>query len=109
MGIIGGVFSYYIFIFLKAILPKNRGGFLTSSAIASWFSVVASSAFCAIELGLSGTAPLKIILPAMLGVHTVIGIGEAIVTTAVLSSVLAARSDLIISMKQVQGKQWKEV
>lgn len=109
MGIIGGVFSYYIFISLKAILPKDRGGFLASSAIASWFSVIASSAFCAFELGLSGTAPLKIILPAMLGVHAVIGIGEAIITTAVLSSVLAARSDLIVSLNQVQGKQWKEV
>jgi cobalt/nickel transport system permease protein len=101
MGIIGGLLSYYIFIFLKAILPKNRGGFLTSSAIASWFSVVASSIFCAIELDLSGTAPLKIVLPAMLGVHAIIGIGEAIITTAVLSSILSARSDLIMSWKEV--------
>lgn len=101
MGIIGGVFSYYIFVFFKTILPKNRTGFLISSALASWFSVEASAAFCAIELGLSGTTPLRIAIPAILGVHAVIGIGEAIITTAVLSSVLAARSDLIISWKEV--------
>lgn len=101
MGIIGGAFSYYIFVFFKAILPKNRTGFLISSALASWFSVVASAAFCAVELGLSGTIPLRIAIPAILGVHAVIGIGEAIITTAVLSSVLAARSDLIISWKKI--------
>ena len=44
---------------------------------------------------LSGTVPLGTVLPAMLGVHAVIGVGEAVVTVAAVSAVLATRPDLI--------------
>ncbi|MGI8511908.1 MAG: energy-coupling factor ABC transporter permease, partial [Solirubrobacteraceae bacterium] len=46
-------------------------------------------------LALSGTVPLGTVLPAMLGVHALIGIGEAVITVAAVSAVLAARPDLI--------------
>ena len=35
-------------------------------------------------------------LPAMLGVHTLIGIGEAVITVAAVSAVMATRPDLIV-------------
>ena len=47
------------------------------------------------QLGLSGTIPFGTVLPAMLGVHALIGIGEAVITVAALSAVLATRPDLI--------------
>ena len=43
---------------------------------------------CAFELAISGTVPLGTVLPAMLGVHVLIGIGEAVVTVAAVSAVL---------------------
>ena len=39
--------------------------------------------------------PLDTVLPAMLGVHALIGLGEAAITVAAVSAVLAARPDLI--------------
>ena len=48
-----------------------------------------------VELALSGTVPLGTVLPAMLGVHALIGIGEAVVTVAAVGAVLAARADLV--------------
>ena len=39
--------------------------------------------------------PLATVLPAMLGVHAVIGVGEAAITVAAVSAVLATRPDLI--------------
>jgi cobalt/nickel transport system permease protein len=53
------------------------------------------AAGCAIELAASGTVPLGTVLPAMLGVHAVIGAGEAVITVAAVSAVLATRPDLI--------------
>jgi len=47
---------------------------------ASWFSVMAAAFLCAVQLSLSGTAPMNIVLPAMLAVHAVIGLFEGIVT-----------------------------
>ena len=49
----------------------------------------------ALELALSGTVPLATVLSAMLGVHALIGIGEAVVTVAAVSAILASRPDLI--------------
>ena len=47
------------------------------------------------QLALSGTVPLGTVLPAMLGVHALIGVGEAVVTVAAVSAVLASRPDLV--------------
>lgn len=96
MGIIGGVFTYYfIFIPLKKALPKTKRGFLTASAMAAWASVFIASIICSLELAISGTSPLNLALPAMAGVHALIGIGEAIVTIVVLAIVIQIRPDLI--------------
>ena len=95
MGVIGGIFCFYIFSFLKKIFPENRNGFLAATGVASWFSIVLVSGFCAVELAYSGTSPIHIVLPAMLGVHMIIGIGEAIITVMVISMVLATRRDLV--------------
>ena len=95
MGLIGGIGSYLMFRFFQFLFPKNSRGFLLASALAAWFSVVLASLACALELGLSGTSPFSLVIPSMMGFHALIGIGEALITTAILSAILAARSDLI--------------
>lgn len=96
MGIVGGFGSYFIFCALKKILPKTKNGFITAAAATSWLSIVLASGFCAIELAASGTSPFRVVLPAMLGSHALIGIVEAIITTTVLSVVYASRPDLVM-------------
>ncbi len=99
MGIVGGVGGYAVFRALVAVLPRRRPAFLAAVAVASWFAVVAGAAACAVELGLSGKLPLAIALPAMISVHVLIGIGEALITSAVVSLVLAVRPDLVQSWR----------
>jgi cobalt/nickel transport system permease protein len=41
------------------------------------------------------TVPLGTALIAMLGVHALIGVGEAVITVAAVSAVLASRPDLL--------------
>ncbi|MGH9340627.1 MAG: energy-coupling factor ABC transporter permease [Acidobacteriota bacterium] len=105
MGVVGGIGCYYLFSFLKAVLPATRQAFLFAASAASWVSVVATSAAVATELALSGTSPLRVALPAMVGVHAVIGVGEAIITATVLSVVLARRPDLVGSWSGFQPRQ----
>lgn len=95
MAIIGTIVSYYIFYGAKALLPKGKPYFLAATGAAAWLSVMLASGACAVELAVSGTSPLGVALPAMLGVHAVIGIGEAIITVLVVSVVLAVRPDLV--------------
>ena len=108
MAIIGGVGGYGIFRCLKFVLPRSKTGFLASVALAAWTSVVLASAACAAELALSGTSPLVVAMPAMIGVHVLIGIGEAIITTVVVSMVIAVRPDLIPSWDRGIERQVQE-
>jgi len=95
MGVLAGGAGYFIFRGLNFLLPKNRAGFLAAAGVAAWLSVELAASACAMELALSGVSPLKLVFPAMALVHALIGIGEAVITAAVLSVVLAARRDLI--------------
>jgi cobalt/nickel transport system permease protein len=95
MAIVGIWVGYGVFLLFKRVLPRNLVGYLVSLAVGSWFSIVAAAAVCAVELAVSGTIPLRNALPAMVSVHMVIGLGEALITVAVASAVLAARPDLV--------------
>ena len=95
MGVIGGIGGYLLLRALRAILPGGRAGYLVAAAVASWVSVVVAATVCALELAVSGTSPLVVVLPAMAGTHAVIGIGEALIAVAVLSAVAAARRDVL--------------
>jgi cobalt/nickel transport system permease protein len=69
-------------------LLKKKGVHQTISlAVACWTSVVLASLACAIEVALSGAVELSKVVSAMLSVHALIGIGEAILTVAVVSAV----------------------
>jgi len=95
MGVVGGIVSTYFFYVLRRMLPKTRLGFSIATAISSWSSVVLASVSCSLMLALSGTSPLSVVLPAMGGVHVLIGIGEALITTTVIGTLLALRPDLV--------------
>ncbi len=95
MGIVGGFGAYGLFVVARALLPKRPLGYLAAVALASWGSIVLASAACAVELGLSGTYPLVAALIPMVGVHALIGVGEALITCVTLKLVMTGRPDLI--------------
>ncbi len=95
MGIVAGFGAYYIYKLLGSVLGNSSRGRLASGFIAAWGSVVLSSSACAIELAISGASPLGVVLPAMAGVHALIGIGEGLITMAVVSVIMASRVDLL--------------
>jgi cobalt/nickel transport system permease protein len=97
MGIIGSLGGYGIFSTIYALLQKSQKGFFIALAASSWLSIVMGASAAAIELAASGTSPLKVALPAMAGIHALIGIGEAIITTTAVSLILKTRPDLVVS------------
>jgi cobalt/nickel transport system permease protein len=50
---------------------------------------------CALELAFSGTSPAQVAIPAMGGIHMLIGIGEALMTMGALVFLYAVRRDLL--------------
>ena len=71
------------------ILRKKHLNQITALAVASWCSVVLAALACSFELGVSKTINFKDVLPAMLSVHALIGVGEA--SGAVALSLVLAR------------------
>lgn len=95
MGVIGGVMVGGLMLAARTALPNTRGALLGVTAAGAWLAVVAGAAACSVQLALSDTVPLGTVLPAMLGVHSIIGVGEAMITVAAVSAVLVTRPDLI--------------
>ncbi len=68
----------------------GTGGRLLGGAVAAFGSVMASASLCAFELIVSGTGGLTEVLPAMAGVHAMVGLSEALITVAILGAAVAA-------------------
>jgi cobalt/nickel transport system permease protein len=94
MGVIGALTVGLGMALAVRALRLGRTAFLGMAAVGAWLAVMLGALATSVELGISGTAPLGAVLPAMLGVHALIGVGEAVVTAAALGAVLAARPDL---------------
>lgn len=105
MGIIAGILCYPIMRFIRGFLPTGKNGYLATVATTSWISIMLASGVCALELVFSGTSPFAIVMPAMLGTHAVIGIGEALISVAVISAIIAARPDIAPRWSRVDETQ----
>jgi len=95
MGIVASFIGYYVHRGDASLFGGHRKRILGSGGLAAWLSVVIASIACAFELAISGIVPLGVALPAMVGVHALIGIGEGVITAAVLSFIMATRADLL--------------
>jgi cobalt/nickel transport system permease protein len=95
MGLIGTFGGYYLFQVIRQAIGNDRlRGMMIGSAIAAWISVVLAAIITAFQLSLSGTVGLAVALPAMVGWHLLIGIGEALITAYALAFVWRTRPDL---------------
>ena len=95
MGVIGALLVGGLMVAARRLLGDGRQTLLVVSGVGAWLAVMAGAAATAFELGLSGTVPLATAMTAMLGVHTLIGVGEAVITVAAVSAVLSTRPDVV--------------
>lgn len=92
MGLITTALGYGLY---RAAPAGRRTVRLTMAGLAAWLSVMAGALFTSLQLWLSGTSPLEVVIPAMLTVHALIGLGEAFITVAALTFILQTRPDLL--------------
>lgn len=105
MGLITAAIGYGLY---RGVVAGSRGTKLAVAGVAAWLSVMAGALATALQLWLSGTSNLQTVVIAMLGVHAVIGIGEALITVAALAFVLQTRPDLLDekSVSAQGGRGW---
>lgn len=95
MAVVGVFVSYAIFTLMKKIIRNEKSSLLISGGLSAWASIFFASLACALELAVSGTSPADLTIPAMAGIHTLIGIGEAAITVGAISFIYASRKDLV--------------
>ena len=108
MGILTAFIGYAVYVGVRRATGQSRGGQLAGAAIGAWVAVMAAATATSLELAFSGTTPLGIALPAMLGVHALVGLGEALITVGALAFIQQARPDLLGAPAKAatQGAGW---
>jgi len=103
MGMVTVVVGWTVFRALQLVLPKRVSMVATAAAAGALVSVpVASLAFVGLyAVGGTVDIPLASLTTAMVGVHTLIGIGEAAITFLAVGSIAAVRPDLVYGARRV--------
>ncbi|MHA1234230.1 MAG: energy-coupling factor ABC transporter permease [Promethearchaeota archaeon] len=99
MGIISGIVGFYIVMLFVRLLNntslKKELKVTIATAIGSYIAIVLASFICGIEIGISGTIPIEIAVPAMVFWHILIGIGEAIISALIVYYIYKTKPDFI--------------
>ncbi|MGW7334282.1 energy-coupling factor ABC transporter permease, partial [Streptomyces sp. NPDC054840] len=97
MGVVTVVAAYAIFRGLLGILPPTRRSVTAAAFTGALLSVPAAAAAFTAVYAIGGTTdvPIGKVITAMVGVHVLIGIGEAAITAATVGAVIAVRPDLV--------------
>ena len=103
MGVVTVVVGYLVFRAVQLVLPKRLSMVAPAAALGALVSVVlAAATFVGLYVvGGAVPIPLDTLLTAMVGVHVLIGIGEAVITFLVVASIVAVRPDLVHGARRV--------
>ena len=104
MGIAGALLGYATYAGIGKL--SQRAGIQYAAAfVAAWVAVMAGAFLCSWELIISGTAAAQVVLPAMLGVHALIGAGEGLITVGALALVSRSRPDIWPALQPAEVAQ----
>ena len=95
MALLAPLSGYLVYLAVRGLARPEPRGLLLAAGFAAWCSTVIAAGACALELALSGVVPARLALPAMVGVHMLIGLGEAAITMLVLAAVMRGRPELL--------------
>lgn len=111
MGIITVLVGWGVFRLLQTVMPRRLGLVPLQAAAGALVSVpVAALAFVGLfDVGGNVDVPLGTLAGAMLSVHLLIGIGEAVITALAVSAILGVRPDLVYGARRVLAARSLEV
>ncbi|MBV2356912.1 energy-coupling factor ABC transporter permease [Streptomyces sp. J2-1] len=106
MAVVTSVVAYAVFRGLLAVLPRGRGSVTAAAFVAALLSVPAAAVAFTLIYAVGGTTDVALgkVATAMIGVHVLIGIGEAVITALTVSAVIAVRPDLVHGARGLQQR-----
>ncbi|MFE7929993.1 energy-coupling factor ABC transporter permease [Streptomyces sp. NPDC057456] len=106
MAIVTTVVAYAVFRGLVKVLPRGRRSITAASFVAAVLSVPAAAVAFTLIYWIGGTTDVSIgkVATAMIGVHVLIGVGEAVITALTVGAVVAVRPDLVHGARDLRQK-----
>jgi cobalt/nickel transport system permease protein len=106
MAITTTVVSYLVFRGLVKVLPRKRRSITVAAFVSALLSVPAAAVVFTLIYAIGGTTdvPISKVATAMVGVHILIGIGEAAITALTVGAVIAVRPDLVYGARGLQQR-----
>ncbi|WP_367125176.1 energy-coupling factor ABC transporter permease [Streptomyces phytohabitans] len=103
MAVVAVPVAYGLFRALVRVLPRGRGAVTGAAFAAALVSVPAAAVAFTALYALGGTADVSLgkVFTAMVGVHVLIGLGEAAITALTVGAVLSVRPDLVYGARGV--------
>jgi cobalt/nickel transport system permease protein len=110
MAIVPAFGGWALYRMFRQLLPPNAGGVVGATGLAAGASVVLSAMAFSLEwlFGASAPIPFDSVFGAMVGVHVLIGIGEAVISALAIGAVLATRPDLVVGAADLDRHQLEE-
>jgi cobalt/nickel transport system permease protein len=105
LAVIGGGGGALLYQAVSRLVGGDRGR-IVGAVVAGWAVTVLGAVLAAAELALSGVVSWSVVLPAMAGVHMLIGVGEALITALVLVAILRTRPELLDD-GDAGGEPWR--
>ena len=101
-GLVGSMAGYAIYAgCIKWLGRNNKAAGMIAAFVAGWGGIVAASAAVGLLLAWSGTAPLGTAMSAMTGWHSLIGIGEGVITAAAAAYLVDRKADAALKAASV--------
>jgi cobalt/nickel transport system permease protein len=102
MGLLAVIVSYGLY---RLAAGRSRLIRQAATGVSAWLAVMTAALATSLQLWLSGTARLGLVLPAMLAVHALIGLGEAFITVTALAFIERTRPDLLPETSRSNGSR----
>ncbi|MEU8648451.1 energy-coupling factor ABC transporter permease [Streptomyces sp. NPDC048737] len=106
MAVVTTVVAYAVFRGLLKVLPRGHRSVTVASFTAALLSVPAAALAFTLMYAVGGTTDVAIdkVATAMVGVHVLIGVGEAAITALTVGAVIAVRPDLVYGARGLRQR-----
>jgi cobalt/nickel transport system permease protein len=95
MAVVGVAVSFAVYSIAQRLANGRRLGVFAGGFLTGWLSIFIASLGVGLQLAASGTTRADLAIPAMGGVHALIGLGEGLITVGALAFIYATRPDLL--------------
>ncbi|MFW6092298.1 MAG: energy-coupling factor ABC transporter permease, partial [Actinomycetota bacterium] len=104
IGLVTVAVGWFVARALLAVLPRRPASVVPAATAGALLSVPAAAAVFVLLYTVGGAAslPLGTLTATMVGWHTLIGAGEAIITGLTVSAVVAVRPDLVFAARDLR-------